>query len=71
VVQFTLPQAAAVSLAVYDIQGRRIAKVLDHEARAAGSHSVDVRPAGWPTGCYLYRLEAGGFVATSKMLVLK
>jgi hypothetical protein len=71
VVQFNLPQAAVTSLAVYDVQGRRLAKLLDHELRSAGSHTVDVRAAGWPAGCYLYRLEAGSFVATRKMVVVK
>ncbi len=71
VVHFTLPQAAVTSLDVFDVQGRRLARLLDHEPRPAGSHTVEVHAAGWPAGCYLYRLEAGGFVATRKLSVVR
>ncbi len=70
-IRFTLPEATAVTLSVYDVQGRRVARLLDHEPQQAGRHDVPVRADAWRPGVYLYRLEAGGRSATRKMLVVK
>ena len=70
-VRYALPEKSPVSLAVYDLQGRRIETLLEHQDQDAGEHEIVVHTAGLPTGCYLYRLEAGGMVSTQKVVVLK
>lgn len=70
-IRYTLPAAARVTLAAYDVQGRRVATWLDHEPQSAGVHEVAVRASAWRPGMYLYRLEAGGRSATRKMIVVK
>jgi len=70
-IRYTLPAAAAVTLAAYDVQGRRVATWLNHEPQSAGQHEIAVRAAGWRPGMYLYRLEAGGRSATRKMIVVR
>jgi hypothetical protein len=70
-IRYTLPAAARVTLAAYDVQGRRVATWLDHEPQSAGTHEVAVRASAWRPGMYLYRLEAGGRSATRKMIVGK
>ncbi|MBI5711724.1 MAG: T9SS type A sorting domain-containing protein [Candidatus Eisenbacteria bacterium] len=70
-IRYSLPAAGPVNLAVFDVQGRRIASLLSKEPRQAGIHEVPVRTAGWPEGFYFCRLEAGGATATRKMVVLK
>jgi hypothetical protein len=70
-IHFSLPSAGPVSLAVYDVTGRRVASLLDHELAPAGPHDVHVVTAGWQPGCYLYRLELNGAAFTRKMLVVK
>ena len=74
-IRYQLPQPGDVSLVVYDITGRRIRTLLN-DSRPAGSHSVlwdgkdqDGRPVG--SGAYVYRLQAGDFVAIRKSLLLK
>jgi hypothetical protein len=73
-VSFTLPQAGVAAIAVYDVAGRRLARVADGEL-AAGRHSVtwDGRDAsGRPVaaGVYLLRLEAGGVAETRRVVRL-
>jgi hypothetical protein len=70
-IPFELPVAANATLAVYDVQGRRIATVLGDAQRPAGPQAVGVDVSGWPVGCYLYRLEAAGMTATRKMIVVR
>ncbi len=70
-VRFTLPAAEVVTLAIYDLQGRRVASLLDREPRSAGTHTVQVRTEGWPAGCYFCRLETGGARLTRKLVVLE
>jgi len=70
-IHYSLSAPAPVSLSVYDVQGRCVASVKDHELEPAGMHSVPLRTEGWAPGCYLYRLEAGGRTSTRKMLILK
>ena len=71
IIRFSLPQAAPVTLSVFDVQGRRVASLLNHALQAAGRHDVPVQSDGWKPGVYLYRLEAGGRSATRKMVVLE
>lgn len=70
-IRFVLPAPAAVELGVFDLQGRTVATLLDHELQTAGPHVVQLRTAGWIPGVYLYRLRAGSTVSTRKMLVVK
>jgi hypothetical protein len=72
---FALPQSAAVSLQVFDINGQLV-KTLLNGSRAAGTHRVvwdgtDQSGAGVASGVYLYRLSAGGFTQTRKMMLMK
>ncbi len=71
VIRYALPADQWVSLSVFDLQGRLIAKLLSRELQTAGLHDVPVSTAGWRPGCYLYRLEGGGLSATRKMVVLQ
>jgi len=59
-----------VKLVVYDLLGREVA-VLVNERKAPGSYSVRFDAGGLASGVYLYRLQAGDFVSTKRMLVLK
>ena len=70
-IRFVLPATAPVSLVVYDLQGRRVVTLLDHELQQTGAHDVPVQVGGWRPGVYLYRLEADGTSATRKMLVVR
>ena len=74
---FALGEPSVVTLEILDAQGRRVATLLDHESRGAGSHAVAWRgrdESGTPvsSGVYFYRLDAGGGeTATRKMLLIK
>jgi photosystem II stability/assembly factor-like uncharacterized protein len=69
-VSFRLPVASEVKLVVCDILGREISVLVD-ERKNAGVHQVTFDASGLPSGVYLYRIHAGGFVSTRRMLVLK
>jgi hypothetical protein len=69
-IQFALPTSGPVRLSVFDIQGRRIATMAQDALCTAGVHEVDLSTAGWAAGCYVYRLEFGGRVASRRMLVI-
>jgi flagellar hook assembly protein FlgD len=69
-----LPLPATVRLEVYDLMGRRVAKLQD-SWMPAGRHSIawEGRDAGGSpvrAGAYLYRLTAGSFRAERKLIVL-
>lgn len=74
-IHFSLAEAVQVTLAIYDLAGRRICDLHrgelaqgDHEIQW---HGVDDKGNPVPSGVYLYRLEAGGQVLTRKMTLLK
>ena len=72
---FSLPQNQLVELAVFDLQGRRIATLV-HEEMPAGRHSAiwrgkDQRGRNVASGMYFYRLATGGQTLVEKMILLK
>ncbi len=67
---YTLPEAAHVRLAVYDVTGRAVAQLVDATV-AAGAHEVVFDATSLPSGIYLVRLEAGGQVVVRSLTLLK
>jgi hypothetical protein len=75
-IQFSVPAAAAVYLAVYDVHGRLVKNLVDLEHYHQGIHNVS-----WDgtnnygqrvsSGTYFYRLQAGDFVETKRMTFIK
>jgi len=57
-------------LKVYDPLGREVA-VLVNEEMKPGTYETTFDASGLATGVYLYRLNAGGYVETHKMLLLR
>jgi len=57
-VEYTLAADGDARLAVYDLLGRKVSKLLDGR-QTAGVHQVDWNTAALPSGIYFYRLRAG------------
>jgi len=68
--RFDLPVAADIRLEVFNVLGQTVATLVD-ERLEAGAHSLVWDASGQASGVYLYRLSAGEFVETKKMLLLK
>lgn len=68
--RFSLLRDTHVVLSVYDLQGREIARLADGW-KSAGSHQVIWNAAELPSGVYLLRLKAQGFVAAEKIVLMK
>jgi hypothetical protein len=77
-IKFTVPsviasgakQSQLVSLKVYDVLGNEVATLVN-EDKPAGSYEVKFNASGLSSGIYFYNLQAGSFVETKKMLLLK
>jgi hypothetical protein len=67
---FRIADFGLVRLVVYDLLGRQVA-VLVNERKPAGSYEVTFDAAGLSSGIYIYRLTAGQYVESRKMVVLK
>ncbi|TKJ40818.1 hypothetical protein CEE37_07590 [candidate division LCP-89 bacterium B3_LCP] len=67
---FALPEAAKVNLNVYDISGRLVAELVNGW-RDAGIHHVNFNAENMASGIYITRIEAGGFAASQKMVLVK
>jgi len=74
-IQYVVPRTGSVKLVVFDISGRQVATLVEG-TKAAGMYTAEwngrskdgIQAA---SGVYFYRLDAAGFAATKKMLMLK
>ncbi|TNE69454.1 T9SS type A sorting domain-containing protein [bacterium] len=69
-ISFSIPQASNVQLQIFDMLGRNVATVLNTNV-AAGKHDVDFDANHLASGMYLYRIQAGTYSATRKMMLIK
>jgi hypothetical protein len=70
IISFSLPSKSFVSLKVFDLIGREVATILSQEMQA-GSHSQQWNTTNMTSGVYFYRLQAGSFIETKKLIMLK
>jgi Domain of unknown function (DUF5122) beta-propeller len=66
--RFALAGPETVSLSVYDVAGREVATLLTRERMGPGTHQVEFRGTGLPSGVYLCRLQAGGRAQTARIV---
>jgi hypothetical protein len=69
-ISFNLPVRSFVSLKVFDLIGREVATIVSEEMQA-GKYSRQWNALDLPSGIYFYRLQAGSFTETKKLILLK
>lgn len=67
---YQISELSSVSIIVYDILGKEIAELVNKE-QVPGNYEVNFNATGLGSGIYFYTLQAGKFVETKKMLLLK
>ena len=70
VIRYSIPKAEEVSLVVYNLIGEEVAHLIN-EQKPAGNYTVEWNASDFASGIYFYRLQAGDFVQTRKMVLLK
>jgi hypothetical protein len=69
-ISFSLPSKSFVSLKVFDALGREVLLLFANEL-PGGTYARQWNAAGLPSGMYFYRLQAGSFTETKKLLLLR
>jgi len=69
-IKYSVPERSTVTLKIFNILGKEIELLID-ESKEAGNYEVIWNAEGLPSGIYFYRLQAGSFVKTKKMVLLR
>ncbi|MBI9070628.1 MAG: T9SS type A sorting domain-containing protein [Melioribacteraceae bacterium] len=69
-IKFALPKASKVNITIFNILGEVVAKLAD-DVFEAGYHKINFNASKLSSGVYLYRINAGDFMVTKKMNLLK
>jgi hypothetical protein len=69
-IRYGLPRASQVTLTVYNALGQQVARLVN-EQQPAGYHDAVFNANELASGVYFYKLQAGDFVQTKKLLLLK
>jgi len=69
-ITFVLPLTSHVSLKIFNLLGREVATMVNEEKKP-GSYEVTWNAAGFPSGIYFYRLTAGSFTETKKLVLVR
>ncbi len=69
-INYSVPKSSFVTLKVYDILGREIKTLVDDE-KPSGNYKVEFNGSNLSSGIYFYRMQAGSFVETKKLILLK
>jgi hypothetical protein len=69
-IRFTLPERQYLVLTVYNSLGQEVTKLIDQELEP-GHHEIRFYASHLSSGVYIYRLQAGEYVESKKLLLLK
>ncbi len=67
---YELPNESNVTIKVYDILGKEVATLVNGKEQA-GVHEVNFNGSGLGSGMYIYRMNAGNYTVTKKMILMK
>lgn len=69
-IKYEIPEISFVNIKVYDVLGSEVVTLINEE-QTVGSYEVEFDASNLPSGIYFYRLQAGSFVETKKMVLMK
>lgn len=69
-IKYSVAEKTFVSLKIYDIAGSEVASIVNRE-QAPGEYDIDFNAVNLTSGVYLYKIQAGNFVQTKKMILMK
>ena len=69
-ISYSVPSQSRVTLRIFDVLGREVSILINKE-QPAGNYNVDFNGSELTSGVYFYRLYAGAFVETKKMVFMK
>ncbi len=69
-IKFSVKQREQVILKVYDIIGNEVSTLINQQMDA-GNYSLELDASDLASGVYIYRIKAGSFISTKKMMLLK
>jgi len=69
-IKYEIPKLSFVTIKIYDVLGNEVAALVNEE-KPVGTYELNWNAANLPSGVYFYRLQAGNFVETKKMILLK
>ena len=70
IIPFSLPYSSHTNLKVYNMLGKEVSTLIEKNL-SAGNHQIEWNASGIATGVYFYRLHAGTFIQTKKLVVIK
>jgi hypothetical protein len=70
VITYSLPVSSVVNLRVYDELGKEVMTLIN-EKQSAGKYEVKFDGSGLSSGTYFYKLQAGAFTQTKKLILVK
>ncbi len=69
-VSFSIPESDTVTLTLHNILGMKVKRILD-EYKSPGTYSIDIDASHLASGVYYYTMQAGEYVETKTMMVVR
>ena len=69
-IRFALPKTTITKVTIYDLLGREIITPVNKKL-PAGFHEINIDSNNLSSGVYLYRIQAGDFIQSKKMILMK
>jgi hypothetical protein len=69
-IEYSIPAITNVTIRVYDILGNEIATLVN-ESKEPGNYKVNFDASELSSGVYFYKLQAGSFIQTKKLILVK
>jgi len=69
-INYSVPKLGLITINVYNVLGQELATLVNEE-KPVGNYKVEFNANKLATGIYYYRIQAGSFVETKKMVLLK
>jgi photosystem II stability/assembly factor-like uncharacterized protein len=69
-IEYEIPKQSHVTIKIFDLLGREVATLVN-DRESAGKYKIKFDGSGLSTGIYLYRMEAGNFSQTRKLILIK
>ena len=69
-INYQLPKTGFVTLKIYDVLGNEVTALVNEE-KPAGSYEIEFDATNLSSGIYFYKIQAGDFVETRKMIFIK